>query len=333
MVWTFKKWIVRSRSVPLAGLATAIATLLLATPAAAETIDASSLPPTTTAAAPAPAEQPQSSVGSTAPELEGATTEPMSTQDDTSVTPSPEPSLENSPDVPGPSGLTSAANAPAPATPSADAVPRPATIVDAVTTAGKKVSVPAEVELEPAVDRLAARVVPALQPADLLDSVAPAIAEGPPPSGPSPASGASRGSEARSFLPEMPRASFFLQAATPGRSAGGYLARTDSVETEGIPALSSSPSEETFSRAGVSGIAFASTSTRHLGSPAPADVPLPAPGSPATAVADSGGTSFVPIVALLALLALVAPAATRRLGKAPDFRAPSPFVCALERPG
>jgi hypothetical protein len=68
-------------------------------------------------------------------------------------------------------------------------------------------------------------------------------------------------------------------------------------------------------------------------SPTPSDVPPPAPESPATAVADSGGTSFVPIAALLALLALVAPAATRRLGKAPDFRAPTPFTCALERPG
>jgi hypothetical protein len=68
------------------------------------------------------------------------------------------------------------------------------------------------------------------------------------------------------------------------------------------------------------------------GSPSP-NLPLPAPGSPATGVADSGGQTFVPIVALLALLALVAPAATRRLGRASDFRAPIQFVCALERPG
>jgi hypothetical protein len=71
----------------------------------------------------------------------------------------------------------------------------------------------------------------------------------------------------------------------------------------------------------------------HRAGATPLNVPLPTPESPATAVADSGGTSFVPIVALLALLALVAPAATRRLGKAPDFRVPTPFTCALERPG
>jgi MYXO-CTERM domain-containing protein len=78
---------------------------------------------------------------------------------------------------------------------------------------------------------------------------------------------------------------------------------------------------------------LASPTTDHLGSPAPSDVPLPAPKSPANVVPGSGGPSFVPIVALLALLALVAPAALRRFGRAPDFRAPAPFVCALERPG
>jgi hypothetical protein len=59
------------------------------------------------------------------------------------------------------------------------------------------------------------------------------------------------------------------------------------------------------------------------------------PGSPAGAAAGAGtgSSSFVPIAALLALLALAAPAIFRRLGELADLRAPTPFVCALERPG
>jgi len=47
----------------------------------------------------------------------------------------------------------------------------------------------------------------------------------------------------------------------------------------------------------------------------------------------SGASFFVPIAALLALLALASPAIFRRLRELPDFPAPTPFVCALERPG
>jgi MYXO-CTERM domain-containing protein len=72
---------------------------------------------------------------------------------------------------------------------------------------------------------------------------------------------------------------------------------------------------------------------RGLGNPAPPDLPPPAPQSPATAEGDAGGPSSVPVVALLALLALAAPAARRRLGEVAAFRPPTPFVCALERPG
>jgi hypothetical protein len=64
--------------------------------------------------------------------------------------------------------------------------------------------------------------------------------------------------------------------------------------------------------------------------PVPLDIPPPPPGAIAPA---SGDSTFVPFVALLALLALVAAASLRRLREAPDFRAPTPFVCALERPG
>jgi len=66
--------------------------------------------------------------------------------------------------------------------------------------------------------------------------------------------------------------------------------------------------------------------------PAPPDGPPPAPGPSGTA-AGSTGSFFVPLAALLALLALVAPAVLRRLGEVPAFRPPTPFVCALERPG
>jgi MYXO-CTERM domain-containing protein len=79
--------------------------------------------------------------------------------------------------------------------------------------------------------------------------------------------------------------------------------------------------------------AFAGPSDERSGNPARPDLPPPAPQSPATAGGSSGGSSFVPVVALLALLALVAPTARRRLGEVAAFRAPTPFVCALERPG
>lgn len=72
---------------------------------------------------------------------------------------------------------------------------------------------------------------------------------------------------------------------------------------------------------------------RGRGNSAPPDLPPLVPQSPAIAVGDAGGASSVPVVALLALLALAAPAARRRLGEVAAFRPPTPFVCALERPG
>lgn len=69
------------------------------------------------------------------------------------------------------------------------------------------------------------------------------------------------------------------------------------------------------------------------GSPPSDPGPTPLPDLPQV-IASGASSSFVPpIAALLALLALAAPAILRRLGEAPDFRAPAPFVCALERPG
>jgi len=67
--------------------------------------------------------------------------------------------------------------------------------------------------------------------------------------------------------------------------------------------------------------------------PLDGNAPTPFPDSPSMAASGSGGSIFVPIAPLLALLALAAPAILRRLREVPDFAAPTPFVCALERPG
>jgi hypothetical protein len=66
---------------------------------------------------------------------------------------------------------------------------------------------------------------------------------------------------------------------------------------------------------------------------APLNGPQPSPGSSGEAAPAPGGSSFVPLAALLALLALAAPAILRRLREVPDLPAPTLFVCALERPG
>lgn len=66
---------------------------------------------------------------------------------------------------------------------------------------------------------------------------------------------------------------------------------------------------------------------------APLRGPGPRPESPMVGSAPGGGTSFVPVVALLALLALVAPATFRRSLAVPSSRAPAELACALERPG
>ena len=82
------------------------------------------------------------------------------------------------------------------------------------------------------------------------------------------------------------------------------------------------------------GVSPGSASERPGGlAPLDGNYPMPSPDTPDGAASGLGGSSFVPIVALLALLALAASAIFRRLGEGPDFRAPTPFVCALERPG
>jgi hypothetical protein len=188
-----------------------------------------------------------------------------------------------------------------------------------------------------ATDRLSAD--PALQPADLLDSIAPVSGEAAMPTGPTPARVEPSPKGTTSF-PNVPPAGLFSNrgAIAPELSLGEYLdlAATGGLEIGRIDLSELTDRGATRSPAvgALHAAALTSSTIKHLGgSPTPSETPSPAPESPANAVPDSGGTSFVPIVALLALLALVAPATPRRLGKAADFRAPTPFVCALERPG
>jgi hypothetical protein len=96
--------------------------------------------------------------------------------------------------------------------------------------------------------------------------------------------------------------------------------------------LLEAPERTLLAAAGSTRPSSSGTTLGHGGPPGPAplDAPLPAPGAIAPGMGES---SFVPFAGLLALLALVAPASMRRLREAADFRAPIPFVCALERPG
>jgi MYXO-CTERM domain-containing protein len=124
-------------------------------------------------------------------------------------------------------------------------------------------------------------------------------------------------------------------AAEPDLGPGEYLSDASSLDTgivrgsmPGHWEIGLSPGTEIVDTGAIAGPGDGS-----FGNPASPELPPPAPRSPATAVGDAGGPSSVPVVALLALLALVAPAALRRLGEVAAFRPPSPFVCALERPG
>lgn len=72
-----------------------------------------------------------------------------------------------------------------------------------------------------------------------------------------------------------------------------------------------------------------SASDGPTGPPVP-DLPPPAQ---IGAEVGAGGTNFLPLLGLLALLALAAPRGYRRRMAVRDFPVPTPFVCALERPG
>lgn len=121
-------------------------------------------------------------------------------------------------------------------------------------------------------------------------------------------------------------------ADSPEDLVAKYMAGSDGAEASGLGApeglgdSKGSPSPVFLSNG-------ATSAGQHSNGSAPLDVPGPLPRSPGVAVGGSGASFFVPIAALLALLALVAPAIHRRLREAPDFPVPTPFVCALERPG
>jgi hypothetical protein len=139
-------------------------------------------------------------------------------------------------------------------------------------------------------------------------------------------------------LPGPPQAGFFSHWRAI--AAGGYvrehltLSELGKVETVGLASNRPGNREQTRSAAaGRVSTTLDRAAKDHLGSPAPLDPSPSAPESPGAIASGLGGSFFVPFVALLALLALVAAAALRRLTEAPDFRAPTPFVCALERPG
>jgi hypothetical protein len=359
----------------------AIAAMVVALPASAETIDRSTLPPAGATATPTVVEQPPAEPQASATPAAGSTApEPVDTRESPIVSPPPQPPVESGPDAATDSVVSSArssvGDAPVPTASSADAVARTTAIADSATSAVKKVDVPAAVDADaaaipvfkreasklteavgrnldeaiaPTLDRLRVTGAAALdradlldlQPGDLLDAVASAspILTGLPAGQAPQASGGSQPDQATGFLPEPPRTNLLSQpgAAVPGPGglapqAGGYQALPSPAETAGVQ-TSSSGSRGSVSVAQPVGVSFAGGTAAHrAGSPAPADVP-PAPGSPASAVSDAGGPSFVPIVALLALLALAVPAALRRLGRAEDFHPPIPFLCALERPG
>jgi len=83
-----------------------------------------------------------------------------------------------------------------------------------------------------------------------------------------------------------------------------------------------------------SGADFFTGTAQRFNAPVPPDSPgFPSGSTTGVGTSGSGATFFVPIAALLALLALASPAILRRLRELPDFPAPTPFVCALERPG
>jgi hypothetical protein len=138
--------------------------------------------------------------------------------------------------------------------------------------------------------------------------------------------------------PPLPSSSFSrpLTGASPLRSpvelGGIETIAADSGVADLLGASATARLSTVAVAAALAGTAVDRTATR-AGSPAPLNLPPPAPGSPEAVVPGAGGSLFVPLAALLALLALVAPAALRRVGEVPDFRPPTPFVCALERPG
>jgi hypothetical protein len=113
-------------------------------------------------------------------------------------------------------------------------------------------------------------------------------------------------------------------------------------EGPGVPPTSSIPSDHvpvppvflgTTADEAQAAAAQVASAGRSAGLPSPDRLPSGhlAPG--AGSGSGSGGSIFIPLFGALALLALVAPRGYRRRMAVRDFPVPTPFVCALERPG
>jgi len=172
-------------------------------------------------------------------------------------------------------------------------------------------------------------------PSSLLDLPDPASVEGPLSPGPSQA-GQETPRDGALGSPQIKVGSFLRWTPLAAiRNIGEALGLVDLDDVAGLDARPDSAKilERAFPAAAVHTGADPGRGTPRPEGRAPLDLPLPIPDSPAAIAPGSGDAFFVPFAALLALLALVAPASTRRFREAPEFPAPIPFVCALERPG
>lgn len=317
---TFQNKIQRGQVASLGLLLAAISTLLLAAPAGAETLEASPLP---VSAPPATAE-----AASAAPivptETNALPPEPVETEQAVSEVDS--------------AIADSTAEVVRSLPPTANSVSSTVTKVEAAIagtepdTAVIPTPRPRVSQLVDQLGRSAAQATGAIR-RDAAELIAPATETDP--SGPSTTAGEGQ-SWATPGFPALPPTGFSPRGAIVAELfMAGQLADLDRLGTEDPQALSRAGERGSrLPATDLSNAAFNhSDAARHLDSPAPVDVPLPAPGSPATSSSGPGGSSFVPLAALLALLALVPPATLRRLGRSAGFRAPTLFVCALERPG
>lgn len=331
--WNTAESLPRLRAVLLGALAATIVVLSAAVSAGAETVEGTDTPAAVEATA--AAAEPETSAAAPTPIPVAAAPESVQTEEMPSIAPSPDSAGDSGPPVvPTPSeGATSvttslASTIPtAPVAPVDRALPRSAAIADSTAEVATKVAKQASA------DALAAPA-PARRLGDLLDPLSQMSEEATAPTAPG-----SIADHPRAIPPNLAPSGLALtrNAIAPGLLPSDALA-AQAGESATEKALSSVAVDAEAVRQPAGGVANAVAPTgagggRPAGGPAPSDLPAPAPESPASAPAGSGGTSFVPIAALLALLALAPPATLRRLGRAPDFQVPTRFVCALERPG
>jgi hypothetical protein len=126
---------------------------------------------------------------------------------------------------------------------------------------------------------------------------------------------------------QAPIATGAVPLSGPLAPAGAHVSPRSSTASSfpALPVLLSAAGDE--AQAGVAAQAAS----------APRPAAPPSPDRPASghlgAGSGAGGSIFIPLLGVLALLALVAPRGYRRRTAVRDFPVPTPFVCALERPG